>query len=162
MGADNISIIAVFPNPIKQRDINKMRKYLAEVKQFLDVLDDDLRETLEGMKSNDRGGISKQVEDICTLHELKFSKETKFRITCAIMDSIDSSDSLSYPEELDQDPPYGTGYRDSASRTVKLGGKCWDVVSCGELSWGDEPSGSGYGELKQAFRWGTVQMLGGQ
>ena len=161
MGADNISYIAVFPNPIKQRDINKMRKYLLEVKVFLAGLTYEQRDQIEEAE-NKRDGINNLVGGICLVNGHKFSKETKHRIADAIMDAKDNSEALEYPEELDQGPPYGTGYRDSASRTVKLGGKTWDIIQAGEMSWGDEPQGTGFQELKLAFRWGVVWMIGGQ
>lgn len=161
MGADNISIIAVFPNPIRQAEINKMRKYLLEVKVFIAGLTGDQRAALQASMQQDVGTCD-LVTSICEVNGHKFSKETRQRIADAIVEFLVECEEITYPEFLDNDPPYGTGYRDSVSRTVRLGGKTWDIISAGELSWGDEPQGKGFQELKLAFRWGVVRMLGGQ
>lgn len=164
MGADNVSYIAVFPNPIRQSEINKMRKYLLEVKVFIVAyrLSGSFQHQLEHVNSMSQSQTEELVKDFCFAEGLKFSKATRECIAYAIRDAEDSAEALEYPEELDVDPPYGTGYHDSASRTVRLGGKCWDIVSAGELSWSGEPQGKGFQELKLAFRWGVVRMLGGQ
>lgn len=163
MGADNVSHLAVFPNPIRQVDINKMRKYLCEVKVFMVAYDtSDLQAKLEDCNAMSQDEVEEIVKEFCIDQGLKFGKATRERIAYAIRDAKDACEALEYPEHLDNDPPYGTGYRDSASRTVRLGGKCWDIVSAGELSWGDEPQGGGFQELKEAYRWGVVRMLGGQ
>lgn len=162
MGADNISFTAVYPAEIKQRDINKVRKYLLEVKRFLENLSDEQTQQLENVNFEDLAGIKNLVDGICLVNGFRFSKETRGRIALAVQDCAIQGETPTYPEELDNDPPYGQSYRDSSYRTVKLGKATWMIVTAGEMTWGDEPQGLGYQELKQAYRWGVIPMLGGQ
>jgi hypothetical protein len=50
--------------------------------------------------------------------------------------------------------------RDSTSRDVKLGGKTYRVLTAGDMSWGDEPSGFGYETIRDASRLGILDLLG--
>ena len=50
--------------------------------------------------------------------------------------------------------------RDSTSRVIAFGKKKLRVLTAGEMSWGDEPSGWGYQTLRDADRLGLLDVLG--
>lgn len=166
MGADNISIIAVLPARIKPANIKKALYFLSQARRFLDVCNssvDDNHAFFETLSSvTDRDDMRIAVQKLRQVCGVKLHKADVERITEAWFRSEDSFENLSVPEfTADILSGLGKGYRDSAVRLVTIGGKLYDIVSAGEMTWGDEPEGEGYTELKQAYRWGIVNMLGG-
>ncbi len=51
------------------------------------------------------------------------------------------------------------GSRDTCSRSDPCNAR-QKIVYAGEMSWGDEPEGHGYRQLKRAFAWGFAEALG--
>jgi len=54
----------------------------------------------------------------------------------------------------------GGGARDSTTRVVTIGKQTVRVLTCGDMSWGDEPNGWGYQTLRDADRLGILDALG--
>lgn len=50
-------------------------------------------------------------------------------------------------------------YRDVASVTQKINGKKVTILFAGDMSWGDEPQGTGYAVMKALYNLGVGDML---
>lgn len=162
MGADNISYMALYPSPVPAKNLREAKKFMAELKEFLEAWDPDGQPAEVFRKAESREGARNALNGFCLQKFPELSKESRERILNGLLECEDRSESPEFPEfDLDEGLP-GDGYRDTAAREFKIGGKEYTVVCCGDMSWGDEPDGAGYQELKQAFRWGIVQLLGGQ
>jgi hypothetical protein len=49
---------------------------------------------------------------------------------------------------------------DTALRDITLGDRDYRIVFAGEMSWGDEPDGTGYRWMRRAIRTGLTNILG--
>lgn len=50
--------------------------------------------------------------------------------------------------------------RDIQSRTATIGGEEVGIVFCGELTWGDEPAGTGYNTIRPVHDLGLLPLFG--
>lgn len=165
MGADNISIITVYPSEISAEALAAVRSYLADVRKFCTACDDNaelVEKLFAAYSAADAGATIGAVKELLGVAGVTSTPGLVNRIVQAFWSCQQSCDDIGYPDDLDAAPPWGTGFRDSAERLVKIAGKEWIIVSAGASSWGDEPSGGGYVASKMAHRWGVVEMVGGQ
>lgn len=52
------------------------------------------------------------------------------------------------------------GAKDMISRRVVLGGEEFGIVFCGEMTWGDEPTGTGYNTIRPVHDLGLLPLFG--
>lgn len=147
MGADLIGYMCIGPQHITGNQMAAAQVRAWDIFRGLRewyASEENVRpEILDGL---DLGGI----DDPCELESLKFRSQD---ITSAV--KVDIQALVAEIVQFWNDP--NASARDSVCRNISGTEK---VVFCGEMSWGDEPSGYGYSLLKMVHVLDILEPLG--
>ena len=148
MGADQIGYLLVGPDTLSPRKVSKLRQSLTRAWEIIDAYKEVNGDVL---------GFSEEV--ILSVGSLLGASEGRYSELLERMGK--DLDDLPTVKQLDEFVAWwndGTPGRDVATRNHPTK-KGWFILWAGEMTWGDEPSGHGYGMLHGLGDWGLLCHL---